>query len=191
MTRVLILDGHPDNGPHFIHAAADAYAAGAKAGGHEVRRIDVAVLNFPLIRSEQQYYGPDLPDDIAEAQQALLWAEHIVLLYPLWLGEVPAFFKAFLEQVARPDFAFAPNKRGFPKGMLAGRSARVIVTMGMPAPVYSLYYRAHSVKSFKRNILELVGIHPVRYAIIGSVSGSERHRTRWLARLRRWGEQTR
>lgn len=189
MTRILIIDGHPDRAEHFLHAVADAYAEGAESGGHDVRRIEVARLKFPLIRSEEQYHTDDVPYDISAAQQAIRWAEHIVVLYPLWLGETPAFFKAFLEQVARPNFAFAPSDGGFPKGTLEGRSARMVVTMGMPAPVYKLYYGAHGVKSFKRNILEFVGMAPVRYAIIGSVDGREKHRTRWLERLRRWGEQ--
>lgn len=189
MTRILIIDGHPDRAEHFLHAVADAYAEGAESGGHDVRRIEVARLKFPLIRSEEQYHTDDVPYDISAAQQAIRWAEHIVVLYPLWLGETPAFFKAFLEQVARPNFAFAPSDGGFPKGTLEGRSARMVVTMGMPAPVYKLYYGAHGVKSFKRNILEFVGMDPVRYAIIGSVDGPEKHRTRWLGQLRRWGEQ--
>ena len=94
-----------------------------------------------------------------------------------------------MNQYSTQSRFFAPSDGGFPKGTLEGRSARMVVTMGMPAPVYKLYYGAHGVKSFKRNILEFVGMDPVRYAIIGSVDGPEKHRTRWLERLRRWGEQ--
>ncbi|MDE8652883.1 NAD(P)H-dependent oxidoreductase [Novosphingobium album (ex Liu et al. 2023)] len=189
MTRILVINGHPDSGRHFLHVAADAYAAGAATSGHEVRRLDVAALEFPLIRSEQQYHDNALPEDIAKAQQDILWAEHLLILFPLWLGDAPAYFKAFLEQVARPEFAFVPKEHGFPQGRLAGRSARLVVSMGTPTPIYSYYYGGHGVKSFKRNILEFVGIHPVRYAIIGSVGGPARHREKWLARLRHWGEQ--
>ncbi|MCJ2185655.1 NAD(P)H-dependent oxidoreductase [Novosphingobium beihaiensis] len=189
MTRILVLNGHPDPARHFLHAAADAYAEGAGDGGHTVRRLDVASLAFPLIRSEEQFKAGDIPPGILSAQEAIVWAEHVAVFFPLWLGDLPAHFKAFLEQVGRPGFAFTPKEHGFPKGLLKGRSARVVATVGMPAPVYTLYYRAHGVKNFKRNILELLGFHPVRYAIIGSVSGPERHRVRWLERLRKWGMQ--
>ena len=57
---------------------------------------------------------------------------------------MPALLKGFLEQVARPNFAFAYVDGGFPKKLLKGKSARVVVSMGMPAPFYSLVYRAHS-----------------------------------------------
>ena len=185
--RIAIIDGHPDpERAPFIHGLADAYADGA-AGRHEVRRIEVAKLDFPLIRSQQDWEHEDPPASIAEAQQTIAWAEHLVFLYPLWLGDVPALLKGFLEQVARPHFAFRYRENGFPEKLLAGRSARVVVTMGMPAFFYRLVYRAHSLKSFERNILKFVGIKPVRKTLIGAVGGSAAARARWLERVYEFG----
>ena len=96
MSRILIIDGHPDTDrARFVHALADAYADGA-ALSHEVRRIDLAGLDIPLIRSQSEWMETAPPPAIAEAQQAIAWAEHLVFLYPLWLGDVPALLKAFL-----------------------------------------------------------------------------------------------
>ena len=188
MTRVLIVDGHPDPARgHFIHAAADAYAEGAD-WLHEVRRLDVAELAFPLIRSQDEWKNGTVPDDIVRAQHDFRWAEHVVILYPLWLGDVPALLKGFLEQVARPSFAFRDRERGLPEKLLNGKSARIIVSMGMPALYYALVYRAHSVKSLKRNVLGFAGFSPVRYSLIGAVEGKASHRARWLERLRRLGD---
>jgi putative NADPH-quinone reductase len=54
MTRILLLQGHPDGrAPHFCHALAAAYAAAAQANGHEARTVDIAALDFPLLRSQQ------------------------------------------------------------------------------------------------------------------------------------------
>lgn len=192
MTRILIIDGHPDPDPErYVHALADAYADGAANGGHEVRLIRVATLDFPLLRSQAQYRGEKVAPDIRAAQEALTWAGHVVLFYPLWLGDVPAWFKAFLEQVLRPDFAFRYPERGFPQPMLKGRSARVVVTMGTPAPVYSWFYRAHSLKSLERNILGLCGLGPVRHTIIGMVDAKWTPRARWLEEMRELGEKGR
>ena len=116
------------------------------------------------------------------------WAEHLVILYPLWLGDVPAVLKGFLEQVARPGFAIGEGK-GFPQGLLKGRSARVIVTMGMPGLFYEIVYRAHSLKSLERNILNFAGIKPVRHTIIGTVEAGAEHRAKWLERVRRLGRK--
>ena len=93
----------------------------------------------------------------------------------------------FLEQVARPGFALSMGESGFPKRLLKGRSARLIVTMGMPTAFYRLFYRGHSVKSFKRNILELVGFKPVRVSLIGNVERSRAYREKWLAKMRDFG----
>jgi putative NADPH-quinone reductase len=94
-----------------------------------------------------------------------------VLFFPLWLGDMPALLKGFLEQVARPGFAFKPNGSGniMSKKGLSGRSARVVVTIGMPSLLYRWYFRAHSVKSLERNILGFVGISPVKETLIGMV----------------------
>ena len=187
MTRILILDGHPDaEAGHFIHAAARAYEAGA-SGTHEVRRIDVARLQFPLIRSQHEWTTGEPPADIREAQEALRWSEHVVLFYPMWLGDVPAVLKGFLEQVLRPDSAFRYRDNGLPEKLLAGRSARIVVSMGMPGFAYSLFYRAHSLKSLKRNVFNFVGIKPVRHTIIGAVEGSAAKRDGWLAEMRKLG----
>lgn len=184
MRRILIIDGHPDpDDRHFIHAAANAYEEGATAGGHEVRRIDIARLEFKLLRSQKEWSETPSPD-ILDAQDALRWSEHVAIFYPLWLGDVPALLKGFLEQVARPNFAFQYRDGGFPEKLLKGRSAHVIVSMGMPAPFYVHIYRAHSLKSLKRNILKFVGFSPVTHSVIGAVGSSADHRNRWLERLR-------
>lgn len=190
--RILILQGHPDPaGGHFNHALAEAYRAGAEAAGHEVRLIAIAALDFPVLRSKAQWDAEPAPAALLDAQQAIAWAEHIVLFFPLWLGGVPALVKAFLEQVARPGFALSrPAKGEFPRKLLGGRSARLVVTMGMPALVYRWYFRAHSLKALERNILGFVGIAPVHETLIGGVESLDaREAPAWLAKLRRLGAQ--
>src|SRR6266545_4890772 len=101
--HILIIQGHPDAGVrHFGHALADEYAKGAEDGGHEVTRIDVAALEFPILRTKEDFEKGTPCDSIKVAQEAIIWATHVVILYPLWLGSMPALLKAFFEQVFRP-----------------------------------------------------------------------------------------
>jgi len=73
-----------------------------------------------------------LPPGLADAQRAIKWAEHIVFFFPLWLGDMPALLKGFLEQVVRLGFAFLGEaKNPLTANGLTGQSARVVVTMGM------------------------------------------------------------
>lgn len=173
--RILLIQGHPDSGKrHYCHMLEDAYAQGALSGGHELRRIDVGKLDFPILRSQEEWEHGVLPPSLEGAQQDVRWAEHIVIFFPLWLGDMPALLKAFLEQVARPGFAFTRNaKNPFGAKGLTGRSARVVVTMGMPAAVYRWFFRAHSIKSLERNILGFVGIAPVDESLIGMVANMD------------------
>jgi putative NADPH-quinone reductase len=187
--RILIIEGHPDAGAgHFGHALAQAYADAARAAGHEVQVLQVAELDFPLLRSKAEWEHEPVPPALAPAQQAVHWAQHLVFFYPLWLGGMPALLKGFLEQVARPGFALAYGAGG-PKALLHGRSARLVVTMGMPALVFRWFFRAHSVKALKRNILGFVGIKPVRESLIGMVEGRAERRASWLERMQRLGAQ--
>jgi putative NADPH-quinone reductase len=191
--RILLIQGHPDaSAPHLCHALAEAYAQGAREGNHEVRMLDIARLDVPLLRSQQDWEHGAVPPQLAAAQQEIAWASHLVLVFPLWLGDMPALLKAFLEQVARPGFAFhyGEDRSGFAAKGLKGRSARVVVTMGMPALAYRWLYRAHSVKSLERNILGFVGIAPVHETLVGMVGKLDAAAAaRWLTRMRALGRK--
>ncbi|HET9645882.1 MAG TPA: NAD(P)H-dependent oxidoreductase [Burkholderiaceae bacterium] len=188
--RILIIQGHPDpTSSHFCHALSQAYTDAARDAGHAVQHVEVATLDFPLLRSKHEWEQGDVPASLQPAQQAILWSEHLVFFFPLWLGGMPALLKGFLEQIARPGFALSTADEGrFPKKLLTGRSARLVVTMGMPALVYRWVFRAHSVKALERNILGFVGIGPIHETLIGNIEGDAEARTRWLARLRALGE---
>jgi len=190
--HILLIQGHPDNiQPHLCHALADAYAEGAATAGHEVRRIDVAALDFPLLRSPANWEHGSLPPGLAAAQDDIRWARHLVLFFPLWLGDMPALLKGFLEQVLRPGFAIerSDSHAAFKKG-LAGRSARVVVTMGMPAAIYRWVFRAHSVRALERNILGFVGFAPVHETLIGNVGNLDaKQAAKWLGKLRKAGAE--
>ncbi len=128
-------------------------------------------------------------DGIRGAQAAIAEATHLVILYPLWLGRLPALLKGFLEQALRPGFAVGTVRGGnrWAK-LLGGRSVRIVVTLGMPAFVYRWFFGAHSLKSLERNILRFCGISPVRETLIGNVEGcGTEARARWLQRLRELG----
>jgi putative NADPH-quinone reductase len=189
--RILIIQAHPDaSRQHLAHSLATAYVKGAEGAGHTVQQVILATLDFPLLRSQQEWEEGSVPASLKAAQDGIRWAEHIVFFFPLWLGDMPALLKGFLEQVARPGFAIIQEKGGNPWGNkgLTGRSARVVVTMGMPALAYRWYFRAHSVKSLERNILGFVGIAPVHTTMIGLTGDMKTEdAAKWLLKLERLG----
>jgi putative NADPH-quinone reductase len=135
MRRTLIIDGHPDPAPgRLIHALASAYVDGANAAGNEVERITLSTLDFPLLRQSEDFWHGQPPAVVADCQQAIMHADPVVILFPLWLCSIPAFAWGFTEQVTQPGFAFQHGRSRLApsKGLLQGRSARVVITMGMP-----------------------------------------------------------
>jgi putative NADPH-quinone reductase len=190
LPRVLILQGHPDPaGGHLLHHLAQAYADGARQTGHEVDTLELTRLDIPLLRSAEAWKHEAVPEGLRTAQQALSRADHLLLCFPLWLGDMPALVKAFFEQVLRPGFAFGRDATDpFGQKGLQGRSARVLVTMGMPALLYRTWFRAHSVKALERNMLGFVGYAPVHHTLVGGVEQlGEAGVLRWCRHLNALG----
>ena len=186
--RIAIIQGHPDPaGHHLLHAMADAYAEAAIVAGHEVRRIEVAGLEFSLLRTQVDFETGALPPALVQPCEDMRWAEHWVFLFPLWHGTMPALFKGFLEHIFRPGFAMAYNKGGFPKRLLAGRSARIVVTMGMPVLLYRWYFGGYGLRAFERSMLGFAGIKPIRESLYGLSFADENKRGRWIGDMRRHG----
>ncbi len=183
--KVLVINGHPDpDSAHFAAALSAAYLRGANDAGHQIRRIDIGSLDLPAMTNQAAFVGEPSPA-AWEVQQAILWADHLVVVYPLWLGGLPAALKAFFEQVFRYGFAIsAPG--GPPRGLLKGRTARVVVTMGMPTPFFRLVFDSAGLRALTRGILGLSGFR-VRSTVIGNVEGPAPGRARWLRRLERLG----
>lgn len=171
MARIAIVVGHSQQGT-LCESLGEAYRSGAQAAGHEATVFVLSRMTFdPILREGYRREQP-LEPDLAAAYTALAQADHWVFVFPLWCGDMPAIMKGFLERVLQPDLIrrkdteSAMNWRIF-----ENKSARIIMTMGMPATVYRLWYGAHAIKLLKRNILHFIGVRPVRDTIFGMVAG--------------------
>jgi putative NADPH-quinone reductase len=190
--RILIINGHPDARPERLCAAlAGAYAAGARAAGHEVQGLSVGDIPVAMLEDAADFATPPTEPAILEARETIAWADHLMLVFPLWLGATPAKLKAFLEQVFRAGFGFSLAGGQLSHG-LKGKSLRVVVTMGMPGALFRLVFGAHGLLSLEQGVFGLTGVSPVRHTILGGVEavGADRRR-RWLALMQRYGREAR
>ncbi len=186
MSKIFIVVGHARGGS-FCEALGEAYRRGAEAAGHDVKLFVTSNMSFdPILHVEFGRVQP-LEPDLQAAHDAMLAADHLVLIFPLWLGTLPAIFKGFLERVLQPvlvDFL----KSGKYATPLKGKSARIILTMGMPGLIYRWYYGAYALKMLKRNILSFVGVSPIRATIHGSIGMvSLDRRATWLVQAEALG----
>jgi len=188
MARIVVIVGHVRTAT-YCEALGESYARGARAGGHEVKLFVTSRMTFDPILHEGFERVQPLEHDLSEVHDALLAADHLVLIFPLWLGTLPAILKGFLERVLQPDLVASSKEQRFPK-LLKGKSARVIVTMGMPGLVYRWWFGAYALKMLKRDILRFLGVAPVRSLIYGNVEGvGAKGRSIWLQDVEKLGQR--
>jgi len=191
--RIVVLCGHPLK-DSYCASLARAYAEGAREAGHEVRECHVADCQFdPLLRHGYRERQP-LEPDLLRLQQDLVWAEHLVIAFPVWWGTPPALLKGLFDRLFLPGFAYQYTSRSspFPNRLLAGRSARILCTMDSPPWYYRLCIGAPGVRMMRRSLLGFCGYRPVRVSLIGSVRfSSPERRAAWCASLRRLGSRCR
>jgi putative NADPH-quinone reductase len=188
MTRILIVNGNPARQREsFSEALGNAYAEAAKEAGHEVRTLKIAALDFDPILHEG-YHGHQPPEPhVKAAQDFISWAEHVVVVYPMWQFGVPALLKGFCERTLTPGFAYSvTGKNPLEAALLKGRSVRLIQTMGMPAIFYTAAFRAHGGKAF-RSLFSFCGFAPVRTTFLGMIESGDGTRRKHLSRVRKLG----
>jgi NAD(P)H dehydrogenase (quinone) len=188
--RILILNGNPARERDTFSAAlVEAYREGADATGHAVRVMRIAAMSFDPILHEGYHGQQDPEPDLVAVRNDILWADHVVFVYPMWQFNIPALLKGFCERVFTPGFAYAIDaKNPLDAALLKGRSVRLVQTMGMPGAVYWLAFRAHGGQAF-RSLFGFCGFHPVRLSIMGMVEGGDEARRKHLDKARDLGRR--
>lgn len=188
--KILVLLGHPDS-ETLCGGLASAYAQAAESGGAEVKRINLGDLTFDPILHKGYKEIQELEPDLVMAQEAMKWAEHLVFVYPNWWTMMPALMKGFFDRLLLPGFAFKYREGSeLWDKYLAGRSARLIVTMDAPPLYYRFVLGQPGHKAMKDGILGFVGIEPVDITEIGPVKhSSDERRQGWLNAVSRLGHQ--
>ena len=75
--RILLIQCHPDaSHPHLCHALAASYAKGTERAGHTIRHVMLAELDFPLLRSQQDWGKGSVPASLKPAQDNIGWAKY-------------------------------------------------------------------------------------------------------------------
>src|SRR5690606_10923772 len=97
--------------------------------------------------------------------------------------------KGFIDRTFLPGFAFKYREDSvWWDKLLAGKSARLIVTSDTPSWYNKVMYKQAGHNVMKNNILKFCGIRPVRITEIGPVRGSSpAARVRWLDQVRKLG----
>lgn len=91
----------------------------------------------PTLDSKRAFENARQSKDIALEQNKLLWADALILQFPLWWFSMPAILKGWVERVYAYGFAYGVGEHSdthwgdrYGEGTLAGKRAMLIVTTG-------------------------------------------------------------
>lgn len=188
--KILLINGHPDK-ESYNYALAAAYKKGALSSGAEVREINIRELNFNPNLEFGYRKRTELEPDLLAAQESVTWADHVVWIYPVWWGGVPAMLKGFIDRVLLPGFAFKKREGSvWWDKYLTGKSSRIICTMDQPTWFYRWINGRPSHIAMKKLTMQFVGIKKVRITSIGPLRLSkDSFREKWLQKVEKLGSQ--
>ena len=188
--KTLIIFNHPHAGS-FCSAIREAVCNGLKKGGHEHKIIDLDKDGFNPVMREKDLKafvqagrigedGLDGVDPIVlRYMKKLRWAEHIVMIFPIWWMTMPAMMKGFVDKVIFPGVAYK-MENGKLVSMLSGlKQVTIISTMNTPSDVYKDIFGNSLEGSLIKGTFNQIGIHDVRWISLNMVKqvGDEK---RWL-----------
>lgn len=174
--RTLIILGHPSENS-LCHAIAEEYAKGAGEKGSEVKRLNVGSLHFNPNLKHGYKRNQNLEPDLVAAQELIKWASHLVFIYPVWWGGVPAILKGFIDRAFMPGFAYnSHDDLATVEGLLSDKTARLVVTSDSNSMWLHLNYLHPAVNMMKKSVLEFCGVQSVSVSSFGGIKDANEKR---------------
>ena len=153
--KVLIVYAHPE--PQSLNGSLKDFAVQRlESAGHQVQVSDLYAMKWkapidatdslapangapfhPSLDSKYAFENGLQSADIAREQEKLLWADAVILQFPLWWFSMPAILKGWVERVYAYGFAYGVGEHSdarwgnrYGEGTLAGKRAMLMVTTG-------------------------------------------------------------
>ncbi len=145
--NVLIVHAHPEP-QSFTAALRDQAVATLQGQGHQVQVSDLYAMDWNPVASAKDFNARQDPDylvyaleqrvgakqqtlaaDIQGELDKLLWADLLILNFPIYWFSAPAILKGWIDRVLVSGICYG-GKRFYDQGGLAGKRALVTVTLG-------------------------------------------------------------
>jgi len=189
--KIFLLLGHPD-ASGICGQLADAYVQGAKEAGHDVKRMNIGEMQFDPILHRGYRVWQELEPDLVRFQELVHWADHFVIVYPVWWVSMPAILKGLFDRAWLPGSAFRyiKTRNGertiFWHRLFRGKTARIIMTSGT-RPLLVRFLPGNVNAQLRWGILWFAGFR-VRTTWYGPAERpADDMRRRWLEHVRDLG----
>lgn len=143
--NVLLVLAHPE--PASLNGSLHRFMVDRlTANGHSVRVSDLYAMRWkpaldaddfpardaaaqfdPILDSQRAFEAGTQTADITAEQEKLLWADAVILQFPLWWFSVPAIMKGWIDRVFVNGAVYGSGRR-YDTGGLAGRRAMVVTS---------------------------------------------------------------
>ncbi|MFH5184166.1 NAD(P)H-dependent oxidoreductase [Paenibacillus sp. TAB 01] len=192
--NTLVIYTHPNH-----QSLSYAFLQKVLEGSRENPAIsDIQVLDLyeekfdPVLVFNEQKRRREMHADplLAKYREQMMWADLIVMVYPIWWGRPPAMLMGYIDKMFAAGFAYKDKGGLLPEGLLRGKSVVCISTMKEPA-LYPLLWLNNAHKILMRKALfSFVGIRKVKFFEFGSMESPKGKHEAKLNRVYRYFQQT-
>ncbi|QII48062.1 NAD(P)H-dependent oxidoreductase [Bacillus paralicheniformis] len=185
--QTAVIYAHP-NPNSFNGAILNQVIKALEDGKHSYDVIDLYKDRFdPVLLFDDKKRRSDMKRDpeTAEYRRIIKNADHLIFIYPLWWGGMPAIMKGFIDRVFAAGEAYTYQGK-LPKGLLKARTASVYYTADAPSWYLRFWRRDADWVTVKDVVLKFCGVRRVKRLLFAGVKdSSEEKRTQWLDRVYR------
>ena len=188
--KIVVINGHPSQ-TSFNHSLVHAYFEAVTQLGIQIELIEIGQLNFDPNLKFGYEKRMDLEHDLLESWEKIINADHLVWIFPVWWGGLPAITKGFIDRLFLPSMAFSyyDNSNRI-RGNMQNKTARIVTTLDQAGWTYKWYFGEPSTRQLKQATLQFCGVKKVKTDYIGSIRGSSPiQRKKWLESMVKMAQQ--
>ena len=182
--KIVVINAHPSS-TSFNQALMQAYIE-AVPSDLQVEVIEIGKLHFDSNLKYGYEQRMELEPDLQAAWSKIMSADHLVWIFPVWWGGLPAVAKGFIDRLFLPSQAFSyfENSNRI-RGHLKRKTARIITTLDQTGWTYKWYFGEPSTRQLKDTTLKFCGVGSVKTHYLGSIRGSSlAQRQIWLGLMK-------
>lgn len=187
--KIVVINAHPSS-TSFNQALMQAYIE-AVPSDLQVEVIEIGKLHFDSNLKYGYEQRMELEPDLQAAWSKIMSADHLVWIFPVWWGGLPAVAKGFIDRLFLPSKAFSyfENSNRI-RGHLKRKTARIITTLDQAGWTYKWYFGEPSTRQLKDTTLKFCGVGSVKTHYLGSIRGSSlAQRQIWLALVKKLAQR--